>query len=209
MTSYPKPKSKLRALREQVAIASDQLSDAELAAVALGVPVVQALALLEQEDCAGARGVRLKAAVELGRRVALRASLPRGTRLPDRHAVEAWAQPRLASLEHEELWALLLDGHHGLIAPVLVASGGIHGLHVAARDPVRAAIKRAASAFVLVHNHPSGDPQPSDEDVVFTRAVREAAAVVGTPLLDHVVVTRRRSCSFLDMGLMPTIARKP
>ena len=119
-----------------------------------------------------------------------------------RAAVEAWARPRLATLDHEELWLLALDGHHGLRAARLVASGGIHGLHVAARDGLRIALREGASAFVLVHNHPSGDPAPSPEDVAFTRAVERAAAVVGTPLLDHVVIARSRATSMLEAGLL-------
>ena len=59
---------------------------------------------------------------------------------------------------------------------------------VRAADPIRLALRAAASGFVLVHNHPSGDPAPSAEDVEFTRRVAAAAAVVGTPLLDHVIV---------------------
>ena len=82
----------------------------------------------------------------------------------------------------------------------LVASGGIHGLHVAARDALRIALREGASAFVLVHNHPSGDPAPSPEDIAFTRAVERAAGVVGTPLLDHVVIARRRATSMLEAG---------
>jgi DNA repair protein RadC len=61
---------------------------------------------------------------------------------------------------------------------------------VRAADPLRLALRAAASGFVLVHNHPSGDPTPSAEDVTFTRRVADAASVVGVPLLDHVVVAR-------------------
>jgi DNA repair protein RadC len=117
--------------------------------------------------------------------------------------MEAWARPRLATLDHEELWLLALDGRHGLRAARRVAAGGIHGLHVAARDPLRLALREAASAFVLVHNHPGGDPAPSDEDVAFTGAVAEASSVVGTPLLDHVIVARRRATSMLEIGAIP------
>jgi DNA repair protein RadC len=63
-------------------------------------------------------------------------------------------------------------------------------------------LKEAASAFVLVHNHPSGDPAPSNEDVTFTKAVVKGASVVGTPLLDHVIVARQHSSSMLDLGLL-------
>jgi DNA repair protein RadC len=65
------------------------------------------------------------------------------------------------------------------------------------------ALREAASAFLLVHNHPSGDPTPSDEDKVFTQAVASAATWVGTPLLDHVIIARRRSASMRELGLVP------
>ena len=121
--------------------------------------------------------------------------------MPDRAAVEEWAQPRLATLDHEELWLLAVDGQHGLRAARRVASGGLHGLHVSARDPLRIALREGASAFVLVHNHPSGDPAPSQEDIAFTRTVERAARVIGIPLLDHVVIARRRATSMLEVGL--------
>jgi DNA repair protein RadC len=102
--------------------------------------------------------------------------------------VAAWAAKRLVGLDHEELWLLALDGRNRVRAIRCVAKGGLHGMGVRAADPIRLALRSAASGFVLVHNHPSGDPAPSAEDVEFTRRVAAAAAVVGTPLLDHVVV---------------------
>ncbi len=205
-----------------VAVGVDGLGDAELVAIVLGtgsrglpvgvlaqmlldehggIPGLVRAGLGELSQRAGvgvAKGARIAAAIELGRRATLAASLDTPVRLPTRAAVEAWARPRLATLDHEELWLLALDGHHGLRAARRVASGGIHGLHVAPRDPLRIALREAATGFVLVHNHPSGDPSPSEEDMTFTRAVAGAAAVVGVPLLDHVVVARRRSASIVE-----------
>jgi DNA repair protein RadC len=163
--------------------------------------------LAERVGMGAAKGARVAAAIELGRRATFAASLDALPKLPDREAVEAWARPRLATLDHEELWVLALDGRHGLRAARRVASGGIHGLHVTARDPLRMALREAASAFVLVHNHPSGDPTPSEEDLSFTRAVVEGAVAIGTPMLDHVVVARRRAASMLEAGLLPSLAR--
>src|SRR5258708_6677875 len=108
----------------------------------------------------------------------------------NRGTVDAWARSRLVPLDHEELWLLALDGRNGLRSARRVASGGLHGMHVTARDPLRLALREGASAFVLVHNHPSGDPTPSDEDVSFTRNIAAGAAIVGVPLVDHVVVAR-------------------
>jgi DNA repair protein RadC len=216
-----------------VAIGVEHLGDSELVAIVLGtgrvglpVSVLSVMLLEEHGGVAGlaragigelveragvgvAKAARLAAAVELGRRATVAASRETSVRMPDRAAVEGWAQPRLATLDHEELWLLALDGHHGLRAARRVASGGIHGLHVAARDPLRIALREGASAFVLVHNHPSGDPTPSPEDIAFTRVVERAAAVVGTPLLDHVVIARRKSISMLDAGLLLTSTEQP
>ena len=149
-----------------------------------------------------AKAARLAAAMELGKRVAAAAAEPARLRFPSSEAVSAWAGPRLAALDHEELWVLVLDAHQGLRAARRVAMGGLHGVHVAARDPLRAALREGGSAFLLVHNHPSGDPSPSPEDVAFTERIARAAEVVGTPLLDHVVVARSGYVSLLDSGAL-------
>ncbi|MDP9148969.1 MAG: DNA repair protein, partial [Myxococcota bacterium] len=146
----------------------ESLGDAELVAIVLGagyagmpVAVLAATLLDEVGGVAGlaragigelgeragigpAKGARLAAALELGRRASFAASLEASAKLPDREAVEAWARPRLASLDHEELWVLALDGRHGLRVARRVASGGIHGLHVAPRDVLRMAVREAA-----------------------------------------------------------------
>jgi DNA repair protein RadC len=131
---------------------------------------------------------RLAAAFELGRRAAAQAAAPASVK--SSADVMAWAATRLSRLDHEELWLLALDGRSRLLAVRCVARGGLHGLSVGASEPLRIALRATATAFVLVHNHPSGDPTPSVEDVAFTRRVAAAAAIVGTPLVDHVVVTR-------------------
>ena len=134
--------------------------------------------------CSGA----ILASFELGRRAARDAPAPAS--MSSSAEVAAWAVPRLLGLDHEELWLLALDGRSQVRAIRCVAKGGLHGMGVRPADPLRLALRAAASGFVLVHNHPSGDPTPSREDVNFTRRVAAAAAVVGMPLLDHVVVGR-------------------
>lgn len=203
-----------------------QLGDAELLAILLGTglagrPVtLVATALLEAfGGLAGlsragphalaahpgvglAKAVRVAAGIELGRRVAERAGRPREPLCSSRE-VAAFLDAKLAPLVHEEMWVLALDGRNGLRASRRVAQGGLHGCSVAARDILRVAIADGASAIVLAHNHPSGDPTPSIEDVAMTRAVAEAAAVVGVPLVDHVVVAGGgRYASMLDLGLV-------
>ena len=158
--------------------------------------------LAQSKGIGRVRAVRLAASVELGRRAIAAASLEATSTMPNKDAVVAWARSRLAALDHEELWVLALDGRQGLRAARCVASGGLHGLHVGARDVLRVALKEAASAFVLVHNHPSGDAAPSAEDIAFTRKVAEAALVVDTPILDHVIIARQHASSMLELGLL-------
>jgi DNA repair protein RadC len=147
-----------------------------------------------------AKAVRLAAAIELGRRVRLgQTTTP--SRMVGFEDVVEWAVPRLACLEHEELWLLSLDGRGGLKATRRLAQGGVHGCALAARDVLVPALRDAASAIVIVHNHPSGDPTPSREDVTMTRELRRACDEVGVPLLDHVVVARGGASSLLELGL--------
>lgn len=148
-----------------------------------------------------AKATRILAALELGKRATCRGLSE------DRHSVSsiddvvAWARPRLAGLDHEEVWLLLLDGRNGLVAARRVAQGGLHGCALTPRDILRPALRDAASAIILLHNHPSGDPNPSVEDVCMTRAVSAACDVVGIQLLDHVVVARGGSASLRDLGV--------
>ncbi len=200
------------------------LSDAELLALLLGTgsrgESVEQLAVAVLAEHGGLRGVaragvgalcarpgvgevkglRVVAAVELGRRVAAEPAALGW--LPDSRAVHAWAQGTLTALEHEELWLLALDGQNRMRAARRVAVGGLHGLHVSVRDPLRIALREGASAFVLVHNHPSGDPSPSREDLHFTEQVAAAAELLATPLVDHVVVVPAGYRSLLDDGLL-------
>jgi DNA repair protein RadC len=104
--------------------------------------------------------------------------------------VLSWARSRLVHLEHEELWLLCVDGNHALTTAERVAQGGLHGCGVTPRDVLRPAVRNGAAAVVVVHNHPSGDPTPSLDDVAMTEQLAQACAVLGVPLLDHVVVAR-------------------
>ncbi len=131
--------------------------------------------------------LRIASAVELWRRAEREeAALP--ARISDTKAVFTWAKPRLVALPHEELWMLALDGRNNVRAARRVCMGGRHGLAVSAPDVLRLALMEGAAGFVLVHNHPSGNPEPSAEDQRFTERVAQAAAAVDVPLFDHVVV---------------------
>jgi DNA repair protein RadC len=101
------------------------------------------------------------------------------------------------------MWIVCLDGKNQVRATRRVAQGGLHTCAVMPRDVLRAALYEAATAMVLVHNHPSDDPLPSAEDLAMTRRLAEAGAMVGIPLVDHVIVTPSgKYSSMLDLGVL-------
>jgi DNA repair protein RadC len=113
--------------------------------------------------------------------------------------------PHLAALDHEEMWVVCLDGKNQVRAARRVAQGGLHSCTVMPRDILRCALYEAATAIVLCHNHPSDDPLPSAEDLAMTRRIADGCAMVGVPLVDHVIVVPSgRYSSMLDIGMIPT-----
>ena len=150
---------------------------------------------LSRRGIGPAKATRIAAAVELGRRALLQLLAEERVVFDCFEQVVRWARPRLGTLEHEEVWLLSLDGKYGLKSARRIAQGGLHGCALLTRDVLAPALRDGASAIVLVHNHPSGDPTPSAEDIAMTHAVRAAADLVGIPLLDHVVVSRTGACS--------------
>jgi DNA repair protein RadC len=159
-------------------------------------------ALAEQRGVGMAKALRVAAALELGARAARRPTVAPAT-LTNSAEVAAHLEPRIARLPHEEMWLVCLDGRNRVRGLRRVAQGGLHGLSVQPRDVLRAAIYEAASAIILVHNHPSGDPTPSPEDLVLTRKIVEAAGAIGVPLVDHVIIAPSgRYASLLDLGVI-------
>ncbi len=100
------------------------------------------------------------------------------------------------------MWLFSLDGQNGLKAARRIAQGGQHGCALATRDVLGPALRDAASAILMLHNHPSGDPRPSAEDVSMTRALAAACQVVGLTLLDHVIVARGGASSLYQEGAL-------
>ncbi len=112
-------------------------------------------------------------------------------------------------LEVEKFWVLCLNRRNRLRKRVEVSSGTATAALAHPREIFRAAIREAAAAVVCAHNHPSGDPSPSAADIQLTRQLREAAAAVDIPLLDHVIIGRRGAdplgrgyYSFREAGLL-------
>jgi DNA repair protein RadC len=159
-------------------------------------------AIAEHSGVGPAKALRIAASLEMGRRCARRASRVTGP-LTSSAAVAARMGPILAGLTHEEMWIVGLDGRNHVRGVRRVAQGGLHSCTVMPRDVLRASLYEAAAAIILVHNHPSDDALPSTEDLAMTRRIADAGAMLGLPLVDHVIVTPSgRHTSMLDLGVL-------
>ncbi len=205
---------------------AETLSDAEIVAVLLGTSgcpgrsvmdvarsvlaalgSVRALVDMDVSEVTALRGVglakaaRLKAALELGKR----ASRPD---LPDRLIggpadVAAWFSNHIGFRQQEVFWVLGLDVRHRVLRPVRVAEGHLAAVAVHPREVFRPLVRMGAAAAILVHNHPSGDPSPSDSDRELTDRLVAVGGMLGIAVLDHLIVTATGFVSLAERGLCP------
>ena len=202
------------------------LSDAELVAVLLGTgaraqpaPLIAAR-LLEQAGTLRALGrssyaqlraqngvgatkaCRLLAAFELGRRALCR-PLEHGRALLCSRDVDAALRPRFVDETREHFLAIALDVKNQPLAELSIAIGGLTACAISPADVFRQVLRVAAVSVIFVHNHPSGDPTPSEADIAITERLFRAGELLGVHVVDHVVLGAEESFSFADAGLLP------
>jgi DNA repair protein RadC len=148
---------------------------------------------------------RLAAAFALARRVARSSAAPRQP-MRSPALVHAVLAPRFQGLQHETFHALLLDGKHRLRRVQRVSEGTLTSSLVHPREVFAPALRDGAAALIVAHNHPSGDPEPSSEDLAVTRRLIEVGALLGIPLLDHVVIAGERYVSLRERMRFEAVA---
>lgn len=147
------------------------------------------------------KAITIQAALELGRRRNAEGPINRERIFSSRSVIDL-LQPALADLPHEEFWVLLLNKSNRIIERIRVSQGGVGGTVVDPKLVLKHAVERLASALIVVHNHPSGNPQPSDKDIALTEKLKNAAQFFDITLLDHVIITDGECYSFADNGKM-------
>lgn len=147
------------------------------------------------------KAITIQAALELGRRRNAEGPINRERIFSSRSVIDL-LQPALADLPHEEFWVLLLNKSNRIIERIRVSQGGVGGTVVDPKLVLKHAVERLASALIVVHNHPSGNPQPSDKDIALTEKLKNAAQFFDIILLDHVIITDGECYSFADNGKM-------
>lgn len=148
-----------------------------------------------------AKRARLSAALELARRC-LGEELQQLTALISPRDSAAFLKARLAHLPYEVFACLFLDNRHRVLGFEELFRGTIDGAHVHPREVVRACIARNAAAVIFAHNHPSGITEPSAADRAITRELRDALALVGVRVLDHMVVGEGEPTSMAARGMI-------
>jgi DNA repair protein RadC len=146
-----------------------------------------------------AKAAQLKAALELGKR-ALAGPLTKGAKITSSRDLFTHYHPTLRDLRHEVFRVILLDAKHAIMRDATVSEGSLTLSIVHPREVFTLAVKESAAAVIFLHNHPSGDPTPSQEDHVLTARLVSAGEVLGIRVLDHLVIGDGRYVSFADQG---------
>jgi len=148
-----------------------------------------------------AKAAELLAVGELGRRLATTPLLP-GGRFTSSAEVFAHFHERLRDRRKEVFLTLLLDSKNRLLREIQISEGSLNASIVHPREVFAPVVRESAAAVLLVHNHPSGDPTPSREDIELTGRLREAGELMGVRVLDHVIIGSGCYVSLADRGLM-------
>ena len=165
---------------------------------------LEALAFASESDLATLaisrnRARLVRAAFELARQsIGCRPQI--GKRLAASSDVWMHMRARLSGVPVEEFWAVALDVRHRVVLDSVIARGSLTGVEVHPRDVFRGLIKAGAAAVIFCHNHPSGDPTPSRQDIELTIRLREVGEMCGIPVLDHVVVGAGGYVSLAERG---------
>jgi len=140
--------------------------------------------------------VLFKTLRELARRLARERLVER--EIINAETVMPYLRTMMADEPDEQLRLLFLDAKNQLLCDEVVIQGSVNAISVHPRDVAKRALALDATAVLLVHNHPSGDPRPSKQDIDMTRAIKKALATIGVALRDHIVITRHDSFSFRE-----------
>ncbi len=147
------------------------------------------------------KAIQILAAIELGRRLSQKQNDDKYTVRSPQDAA-AYLMPDMTSLSQEHFVVLFLDVKNQIIHKKTIFIGGLNASIVHPREIFREAVKRSAASIICAHNHPSGVPTPSPEDIEVTKRIQEAGFIIGIELLDHVIIGDHQFISLKEKGFM-------
>jgi DNA repair protein RadC len=146
-----------------------------------------------------AKAAQIKAALEIGKRLYHEPSA-KGPAFASSHDVYNHFYPRMLGLRKEAFHCILLDVKNRLIRDLKISEGTLTASLIHPRESFRDAIKESAASVIFIHNHPSGDPTPSREDIAITEKLEKAGETLGIKMLDHIIVADGGYTSMLEKG---------
>ncbi len=149
-----------------------------------------------------AKAASLKAAFHLATKLSQETLRIGADRYTDPAQVFEFYRYRYREQRKEYFLAMLLDGKNRILREVQISEGSLNQSIVHPREVFMPAVRESAAAIILVHNHPTGDPTPSREDLAITRRLREAGEIMGIKVLDHIIIGDEQFTSFVSQGLM-------
>lgn len=195
----PRPPSELSDEEVMAKLIGSGTVASELLATYSDLPSLGRANIVDLERQVGSKKASaIAAALEVGRR----AMAPRPARPIIRVSADIFTYyaPRLSHLDHEVFHVLCLDPKHRILRDARVVEGGLTTCSVLPREVYAPAIREGAAAVVFIHNHPSGDPTPSADDLALTQRLKQAGVVLGIKPLDHVIIGEGRYLSLVDEG---------
>ena len=157
--------------------------------------------LCRQNGIGPAKAAEIQALFEIARRFA-RQELRPGDRFTSSHDIFVHYQEKLRDRKKEVFLSLLLDSKNRLLKEIQVSEGSLNASIVHPREVFAPVIRESAAAVLFVHNHPSGDPTPSREDIDLTGRLIDAGELMGVRVLDHIIIGSGSYVSFCDRGLL-------
>ncbi len=167
---------------------------------------LQKLAEASLEDLSSVRGIglakaaQIKATFEIGRRLSTQVLPYKSKELTDPKKVFQLIKSRLKNYHKEHFYIIALNSRNHSLAEVSV--GSLNASIVHPREVFAEAIKNKAASVIFSHNHPSGDPEPSEDDIVMTKRLVEAGKILGIEVVDHIIVTKNGFSSFKEKSLI-------
>ena len=165
-----------------------------------GIEAASVAELCEQEGVGEGRALQIKSALELGRRVASENHSLYGKPFSSSEEVSAYFIPLMGKMKKEVFKAVLLDSQNRMMKDVTISEGSLNASIVHPREVFKPAIRESAAAVILVHNHPSGDPTPSRNDIDITEKLVDSGRLIGIEVLDHIIIGSGKHYSFCDEG---------
>ena len=173
----------------------------ELLAAAGSLTELSAMSIDKMQTIGGIgknKAATITAAFELGRRFATEGSRPHCRAITNASQIFSKMLPVLKGIDHEECWILYLNRANHILYKEKVSTGGLSSTTIDTNSILRKAIEKKADGIILVHNHPSGNPQPGKADVVETERLKKAAETFSISMLDHVIISDSGYYSFAD-----------